>query len=111
MMAERNNYITTSPNLVSASPSNSANEPRTNRLFGRSHPPAENPAARTEATPRPTQANPTPAPSPRQTQPVPPLTAPRNGTNLQPGVEEVLNGKLQAFSPSSLLSLLNIQKT
>lgn len=108
-MAERNNNLPTSPGLISANNYTNSNEPRTNRLFGRSHPPAENPVARGEATPRPAYNNPTPPP--RNTQPVPPLSQPRNGLNAQPGIEEVLQGRLQAFSPSSLLSLLNIQKT
>jgi hypothetical protein len=103
-MVERNNYF----------PSNSTNNPGavakeetpSNRPFARYNGPQDNGGQRpmTEPlSPRPTPPNPA-----VQTAP---LSPPKNGTGREPEGKEVMRGVLGAFSPSSLLSLLNIQKS
>lgn len=105
-MAERNNYIPTNPNLNNNEP---GNEPRTNRPYVRYHLPEENAAPQQKQTgpiPQRTDYNLARAYNPETTQP----HASRNGVTKEPEAKEVMRGVLTAFSPSSLLSLLNIQK-
>src|SRR5438309_2154744 len=105
-MAERNNYIPTNPNLNNNN--EPGNEPRTNRPYVRYHLPEESAAPRQQTGPIPQRPdyNLARAHNPETTQPHPS----RNGTTKDSETKEVMHGVLTAFSPSSLLSLLNIQK-
>lgn len=108
VMAERNNYFPTNPNLNNNNNNEACNEPRTNRPFARYNLPEEEAAHHLGAeatTPRPNYNLPRNR-NPEATQPNPY----KNGANREPSAKEVMRGVLNAFSPSSLLSLLNIQK-
>jgi len=115
-MAERNNYFPTNPNSPVADNSTSiggtnfsskpdAEESSSNPLH--SQPNSDN------LTPRPATDEPSsnPAQNRNRTEPLHPSLRRNGNTENSPTSQEVLRGSLLAFSPSSLLSLLNIQKS
>ncbi|MEI6043088.1 MAG: DUF4388 domain-containing protein [Chloroflexota bacterium] len=109
-MAERNNYIPTNPNIQ---PTNSGGtndltgEAQNSRSYLRHNTSGDNSTSRLNSEGQAPHSN-----YSLRTSRTEPLSAAlsKNGVEQEPTIQEVLHGSLRAFSPSSLLSLLNIQK-
>ncbi len=109
-MTERNNYIPTNSNLLNPTGSNGAGEePHTNRPYVRYNTSEPGPANQPDPKSQPPRPLYNPTNSSNRTEPLT-NSARKNGANSEKIAQEVLHGALTAFSPSSLLSLLNIQK-
>jgi hypothetical protein len=109
-MAERNNYIPTNPNIQpinSGGTNDLTGEARISRPYTRHNTSGDNSTSRLDSDSQAPRSNYNSRAS--RTEPLS-ATLYKNGVEQEPTIQEVLHGSLRAFSPSSLLSLLNIQK-